>query len=186
MSQSTMTTVETIELLKASQCSSCKMQFQPSPPHFLKGKNMLIEKIRKDRLKALKAKDEKKKNLLGVLIADACRDEKQPDDITVVRFVKKFIENAKENLLAFEKGSGSTASKEDAQREVEILTEYLPSQLTGEALIEAIRQVISLEAIEALPSNMGKVMKALGSHHAGGYDGKEASELVKGILSGKI
>jgi uncharacterized protein YqeY len=147
---------------------------------------MLIEKIREDRIKALKAKDEKKKNLLGVLIADACRDEKQPDDMSVVRFVKKFIENAKENLLAFEKGVGSAASKEDAQREVDILMEYLPSQLTGDALAEAIRKVMEEEGIEPAPSNMGKVMKALGAKHAGGYDGKEASELVKGILTGKI
>jgi uncharacterized protein YqeY len=33
---------------------------------------------------------------------------------------------------------------------------------------------------------MGKVMKALGTHHAGGYYGKEASEMVKGVLSGKL
>ncbi len=146
---------------------------------------MLIEKIREDRLKALKAKDEKKKNLLGVLIADACKDEKQPDDATVVRFVKKFIENAKENLRALEKGGGSSSGMEDAGREVEILTEYLPAQLSGDSLTEAIRQVMEREAIDALPSNMGKVMKALGSHYAGRYDGKEASELVKGILAGK-
>jgi uncharacterized protein YqeY len=147
---------------------------------------MLIERIRKDRMNALKSKDEKKKNLLGVLIADACKDEKQPDDTTVVRFVKKFIENAKENLLALDKGCGSSAGKEDTQREIDILMEYLPTQLAGESLMEAIRRVITLEAIETLPSNMGKVMKAMGVHHAGEYDGKEASELVKGILSGKI
>ncbi|MGA7828461.1 MAG: GatB/YqeY domain-containing protein [Geobacteraceae bacterium] len=147
---------------------------------------MLIDTIKEDRIKALKARDEKKKSLLGVLIADACKDEKQPDDVTVVRFVKKFIENAKENLQACEKGSGSSENSESAQREIEILTEYLPAQLTGDALVAAIRQVMSLDGIEAVPVNMGKVMKALGVHHAGGYDGKEASELVKGLLSGKI
>lgn len=146
---------------------------------------MLIEKMKEDRLKALKFRDEKKKNLLGVLIADACKDEKQPDDTTVIRFVKKFIENAKDNLAVLEKGSGTAASKEDAQKEIEILTEYLPSQLTGDALKEAIRQVLSLDGIEPQPSNMGKVMKALGVHYAGQYDGKEASEMVKALLSGK-
>ncbi len=146
---------------------------------------MLIERIREDRLKALKTRDDRKKNLLGVLIADACRDEKQPDDMTVIRFVKKFIENAKENVKALEQGHGPAVSTEDAQREIEILMEYLPSQLTGASLVDAIRQVMTLEAIEAQPSNMGKVMKALGVHYAGKYDGKEASEAVKGILSGK-
>jgi hypothetical protein len=147
---------------------------------------MLIERIREDRLKALKSKDAKKKSLLDVLVADACKDEKQPDDATVVRFVKKFIENAKENMQALEKGGGISMGKEDVQREIDILKEYLPSQLTGASLVEAIRQVMSLDAIEALPANMGKVMKALGVHYAGKYDGKEASELVKGIMSGKI
>ena len=75
---------------------------------------------------------------------------------------------------------------ENAQREIEILTEYLPAELTGDALVAAIRHVMSLEGIEAVPANMGKVMKALGVHHAGGYDGREASGLVKGILSGEI
>lgn len=146
---------------------------------------MLIEKIKEDRLKALKSRDEKKKNLLGVLIADACKDEKQPDDTTVIRFVKKFIENAKDNLAVLEKGNSATANKADAQKEIEILTEYLPVQLTGNALKEAIRQVLSLDGIEPQPSNMGKVMKALGVHYAGKYDGKEASEMVKTVLSGK-
>ncbi|HOP40824.1 MAG TPA: GatB/YqeY domain-containing protein, partial [Geobacteraceae bacterium] len=139
---------------------------------------MLIDTIREDRIKALKAKDDKKKNLLGVLIADACKDEKQPDDLSVVRFVKKFIDNARENLQAFKKGAGSAAGKEDAQREIDILTEYLPSQLTGDALIDAIRKVMAAEGIDAQPSNMGKVMKAISAHHAGCYDGKEASDLV--------
>lgn len=147
---------------------------------------MLIEKIREDRIKALKTKDDRKKNLLGVLIADACRDEKQPDDSTVIRFVKKFIENAKENLQLIEKGCGPSVSREDAQREIEILMDYLPTQLTGDSLTAAIRQVMTLEAIEAQPSNMGRLMKALGVHYAGKYDGKEASEAVKGILTGKI
>jgi uncharacterized protein YqeY len=147
---------------------------------------MLIEKIREDRLKALKSKDEKKKNLLGVLIADACKDEKQPDNTTVVRFVRKFIENAKENLKVLEKGGGTPQSKEDAQREIDILTDYLPTQLTGDSLLEAIRGVMAQEAIEVLPSNMGKVMKAMGVQYPGGYDGKEASDMVKGILSGKL
>lgn len=147
---------------------------------------MLIDRIREDRLKALKAKDEKRKNLLGVLIADACKDEKQPDDTTVIRFVKKFIENARENLRMLDSGAGPAAARGDAQREIDILMDFLPSQLTGDSLIEAVRKVIELGSIEAHPSNMGKVMKAMGEHHAGCYDGKEASEVVKGILSGKI
>lgn len=146
---------------------------------------MLIERMKEDRLKALKSRDEKTKNLLGVLIADACKDEKQPDDTTVIRFVKKFIENAKDNLAVLEKGGGATAGKEDAQQEIAILTEYLPAQLTSDALKEAIRQTLTLEGIEPQPSNMGKVMKALGIHFAGQYDGKEASEMVKAVLSGK-
>lgn len=146
---------------------------------------MLIERIREDRMKAMKARDEKKKNLLGVLIADACKDEKQPEDAAVVRFVKKFIENARENLRILEEAGGASIAAEDARREIEVLMEYLPSQLTGDSLMEAIGKVMTLEAIEPLPSNMGKVMKALGVHYAGSYDGKEASELVKGMLSGK-
>lgn len=146
---------------------------------------MLIDTIREDRLKAMKSRDEKKRNLLGVLIADACKDAKQPDDTTVVRFVRKFIENAKEILKVLEEG-GDAGGREDAQREIDILSGYLPTQLTGSALGEAILRVMTLETIKAQPSNMGKVMKAMGVHYPGSYDGKEASDLVKNILSGKL
>lgn len=146
---------------------------------------MLIEKIRQDRMMAMKSRDDKKKNLLGVLIADACKDVKQPDDASVIRFVKKFIDNARENLGMLEKGGGSATAREDARREIDTLTEYLPSQLTGDSLAKAISALMAHESIEPLPASMGKVMKALGTHYAGKYDGKEASELVRSILSGK-
>ena len=133
----------------------------------------------------MKSRDEKKKNLLGVLIADACKDVKQPDDASVIRFVKKFIDNARENLGMLEKGGGSATAREDTQREIDILTEYQPSQLTGDSLAEAISALMAHESIEPLPASMGKIMKALGTHYAGQYDGKEASELVRSILSGK-
>ncbi len=147
---------------------------------------MLIDRIRTERLQALKNKDEKRKSLLGVLIADACRDAKEPDDQAVIRFVKKFIDNARENVKALEQGDGSTQALGEARQEIAILTEYLPAQLTGDTLLEAIRGVLAQEDIAVQQASMGKVMKALTTRFAGQYDGKEASEVVKAILSGKL
>lgn len=147
---------------------------------------MLIDTIKLERMQALKNKDEKRKSLLGVLIADACRDTKEPDDQAVIRFVKKFIDNAKENVKALEQGDGSAQAIDEARQEIAILTEYLPTQLTGDALLEAIRRVLVQESIAIQPANMGTVMKALTARFAGQYDGKEASDVVKAILSGKL
>ena len=50
---------------------------------------MLIDQIKADRLAAMKARDELKKNLLGTLFAAATKDGKAPDDATVLRTIAR-------------------------------------------------------------------------------------------------
>jgi len=60
-----------------------------------------------------------------------------------------------------------------------VLEPYLPAMLTSAALEEAVRSAIAGEPGAA----MGRVMAILKSRHAGLYEGREASEIVRRVLA---
>jgi hypothetical protein len=59
-----------------------------------------------------------------------------------------------------------------------ILEPYLPPMLTGAALESCVRALVGAQPGVAL----GQIMGALRTQHAGLFDGREASELVRRIL----
>ncbi len=75
------------------------------------------------------------------------------------------------------------ANREDlvAQNAAEraILARYLPTMLDDEALTTAIKGWMA-EGVTA----MGSLMARLKERHPGQYDGKRASEIVRGLLAG--
>jgi uncharacterized protein YqeY len=60
-----------------------------------------------------------------------------------------------------------------------ILEPYLPAMLSGAALEACVRELLSGQPGAAL----GQIMAALKATHAGRYDGREASELVRRVLT---
>ena len=95
--------------------------------------------------------------------------------------VAKQIKSRKESLDDYKK-----ANRDDIvskiEKEIEILTDYLPEQLT----LDEIKKLIS-EAIEktgaASPRDMGKVMQEIRPKIAGKADGKVVSDMVKQMLA---
>ena len=85
--------------------------------------------------------------------------------------IKKFIKNLDETILANLKLPNTNTALLD--REKEILEVYLPKQLSKEELTEIIKSLNT--------KNMGDIMKNLKENHAGLYDGKMASEIVKSL-----
>ena len=66
-------------------------------------------------------------------------------------------------------------------RIIEVLSDYVPKALDGEALEAVIRKAIA-DSGAAGPKDMGKVMGALKSRFAGQMDMSKASGLVKDLL----
>ena len=139
---------------------------------------MLIDRIKEDRLVAMKARDELKKNLLGTLFAAATKDGKSPDDSAVVKTIRSFLKSIEETAALLQ-ARGLNA---DAQRaEQAILESYLPQTL-GEAELRASIAEIAAGLPERSPKAMGQVMAALKSRHGEALDGKLASGLVRAAL----
>ena len=134
----------------------------------------------------MRAKDAARLSTLRLLTAAIKQrevDERiELDDAAVVSVVEKMIKQRRESIAQFEKGG--RADLADAEKaEVQVLTGYLPAQMSDAEVQKAVEAVIS-ETGAAGPKDMGKVMAALKGRLAGKADMSKVSALVKSKLSG--
>lgn len=127
----------------------------------------MIEQIKKDMVNAMKEKDVVTRDILRVLTGELQRGF-LTEDADVIRTVKKMIENIKQN-------GGNDA-------EVEVLEKYLPQQMTESQMRYLVKEVINNEDIDSI-SGMGLIMAHFKNKHAGTYDGRILSTIVKDELS---
>ena len=141
---------------------------------------MLIERIKADRLAAMKSRDELKKNLLGTLVAAATKDSKAPDDAAVAKTLRSFLKSLEETIGLLEgKRPGRSASSEPKPRFCRAICHRPLSELALRASIDEI--VAGLP--ERSPKAMGQVMAALKDRHGDALDSRAASALVRAALS---
>jgi uncharacterized protein YqeY len=144
----------------------------------------LIEKIKTDQVAARKAYDAAKALLLTTLLGEATavgknNGNREPTDAEVVAIIKKFIKSMDETIYYL--GRTTDAKSEDAKTTVmlekDILSAYLPKQMTQEETENAL-----VDAISVVGKNMGLVMIYMKANYEGQYDGKLASSIVKKLL----
>ena len=127
-------------------------------------------KIKKDRMNAMKNKEEVKKTILGVLLGELDQIGKDVSDEEVLKTIKKLI---KSNM---EVGSENTLKEND------ILEKYMPTILKKEELENIVDQQIYENGYSKM-KDMGKIMSYLSTNYTSRYDGKRASEIVKNRLN---
>jgi uncharacterized protein YqeY len=104
------------------------------------------------------------------------------DDAAVLGVIEKMIKQRRESIAQFEKASRNDLA--DAEKaEVQVLSAYLPAQMSDGEIQKQIDSVIS-ETGATGAKDMGKVMAALKSRLAGKADMGKVSGLVKAKLSG--
>jgi uncharacterized protein YqeY len=107
------------------------------------------------------------------------RQELDEDQIRGV--ISSEIKKRKEAIEVFNQGSRpDLANKEEA--ELEILSGYLPPQLSGEEIKEILANVIE-ELSASGPKDLGRVMKSAMPRLAGRADGREVNQLARELLS---
>lgn len=148
---------------------------------------MLLDQIKKDSLVARKARETDKATLLSTLYSEASMvgkndGNRESTDAEVVQVVKKFIKGIDEILTRSASELGLSSTRAKAIKEKEILETYLPQQLSEEELAIQIDAIIVKQHINEI-KKMGLVMKTLKERFDGQYDGKVASEIIKGRLS---
>jgi uncharacterized protein YqeY len=145
----------------------------------------LTSKIQADMRSAMKSKNADLVSTIRLLLAAIKQQEidkrEQLTDSDVLTIVEKLVKQRRESIQIYtEAGRNDLASKESA--ELEILTTYLPKQLSDEEVELIIQETLSsLDARE--PKDMGKVMAALKTQLSGKADLSRVSTRVRELLS---
>lgn len=133
---------------------------------------------------SLKARQTERLSALRMFLAAIKNDEiakqKEATDGDVILVAQKQIKQRRESAEIYEKaGRGELAAKEKA--EIEVLSKFLPQQLSQEELKNTVNEVIA-----SLPdderNNFGKVMGMVMAKVKGKADGNTVSRVVKEIL----
>jgi len=143
----------------------------------------LLNRIKEDLIHARKAKDQKSTNILSTLYAESVMvgkndGNRETTDVEVVGKIRGFIKNIDETLKAI---SEDHANRADLQAEKSVIAKYLPQQLSEEQLKNTLSEIAA--GHEKSMKSMGAVMAELKAKHPGEYDGKQASRIVREILT---
>jgi uncharacterized protein len=145
----------------------------------------LLDKIQKDMVEAMKAKEEARLSTLRMVKTALKKQEvdsmKPLDEAAEMQVMNTLLKQRRESADMFRKGGREElATQEEA--EIKLIETYMPAVASPEDLASAVAAAIS-ETGATSSKQMGLVMKAAQQKLAGKrIDGKQLSELVKSKL----
>lgn len=104
------------------------------------------------------------------------------DDEAVTTVIEREAKKRRDAIEEYEKADRPDRAQAERD-EMQILSEFLPQQLSDEEL-EALAREVQTTAGYANPNEMGPFMKTLKPLVAGRADGKRVNEIVKRLLAG--
>lgn len=145
---------------------------------------MLKEKLMEDLKSAMKNKEEVRKNTIQMVRAGILQIEKdkgiQVEDDKILEIIAKEVKTKKDALKDFEKAQRQDLI-DQTNKEIEILQEYLPKQLTKEEIKEKLEKIISDLGATSM-KDMGAIMKEAKTQMGASADGKTINEVAKEIM----
>lgn len=146
---------------------------------------MLKEKLMDDLKVSMRDKDEIRKNTVQMVRAAILQIEKdkgiEVEDEKIIEIIAKEVKGKKDALVDFEKG-GREDLVSQTNKEIAILQEYLPKQLTQEEIKLEVEKVIKDLGATSM-KDMGNVMKEAKARIGAGADGRAINEAVKELLN---
>ena len=103
------------------------------------------------------------------------------DDGMIIDILAKMVKQRGDSIKAYEEG-GRCELAEQERREIEVIKEFLPRQLSTEEVENAAKKVIQDLGAAGL-KDIGRCMASLKSDFAGQMDMALASKTVKALLS---
>jgi len=146
------------------------------------------EKINQALKKAMKDKESDRVNTLRLInaaikdreIAARGQDRDGVSDNEIIEILSRMIKQRRDSIKAFSEGGRDDLASQE-QKEIDIISEFMPRQLDEEETRKACREVIEELGAGGL-KDMGKVMGELKQRHMGEMDFSLASRMVKEIL----
>ena len=151
---------------------------------------MPLKKQIEDKLnEALKAKDKNTYPTLRLIvsaikdaeIASRSKGQKEIKDSDINGILKKMIKQRNESCEVYKK-AGRSELLENETKEINVISAFLPKQLSDEETKKICEEVIKSVGASSM-KDMGKVMGALKSKHADTLDFSKVSGIIKGLLN---
>ena len=152
----------------------------------------LREKIDSDYKNALKSKDKNKISTYRLILSGikdldinnrSGPNKKETDDEDIKKLLKKMIKQRSESIEVYKKNNRNDLL-EIEENEVNVLSEYLPKQMSEEETISICNQIIEKTGANSI-KEMGKVMGELKQNYSDTIDFSKAGALIKDLLSNK-
>jgi len=145
----------------------------------------LKQQLQDDLKRAMREQDEVRKRTLRMALAAIKNKEievqRELDDADVAAILQKEAKQRHETLDELRQVERPDLVAAE-QAELDVLTEYLPQQLSQDEIAALARQVIS-DLNATGPRQMGQVMGVLMPQLKGQADGKLVSQVVRELLS---
>ena len=149
----------------------------------------LKQTIENEYKNALKSKDKNKISTYRLILSSikdldivnrSGPNKKETDDEDIKKLLKKMVKQRAESIDIYKKNN-RTDLLEVEQNEYDILTSFLPKQLSEEETKKICADVISKIGANSL-KDMGKVMGELKKNHADEIDFSKAGSMIKELL----
>ena len=149
---------------------------------------MLYETISNDMVNAMKSKDKDSLNTLRLLksaidlyLVNNKLDRNNASDEVVIDVVSKQVKTHRESIEEFKKGNREDLVA-NLNREIELLSKYLPEQLSSEELEKVVDEVFS-KVNPTSVKDMGAIMKEITPLVKGKADMREVNSIIKTKLN---
>lgn len=144
----------------------------------------LKDRLADDYKEALKARDSIRKSTISMVRAAIKKYEidhrTELDEQGIIEVLAKEVKTRKDALSDFEK-AGRTDLVESYSREIEVLQDYLPEQLTEDELRKIILETKAELGVEG-KAGMGRLMGAVMPKVKGLADGGDVKRIVMEVL----
>ena len=152
----------------------------------------LREEIESDYKNALKSKDKNKISTYRLILSGikdldinnrSGPNKKDTDDEDIKKLLKKMIKQRSESIEVYKKNNRNDLL-EIEENEVNVLSEYLPKQMSEEETLSICKQIIEKTGANSI-KEMGKVMGELKQNYSDTIDFSKAGALIKDLLTNK-
>lgn len=148
----------------------------------------MYDQVRKDLTEAMKSGDKFKLGVIRMLKAALMNEEvalhgngEGLSDDEVITVVKREVKKRNTSIEEYTKYNKMDVV-EDLKKEVEIMSVYLPPEMSDEELEKAISEIIDEVKPESI-KDMGRIMKEVTAKYGSSIDMSKASKIVKEKLS---
>ena len=145
----------------------------------------LKDTIQADVIAAMKARESEKLSTLRLLSAAIKQREVDSqstlDDAAVIAVIEKACKQRRESIAQYQQANRMDLVEAE-QKELDIISTYLPAQMSDDDIAAAVAAVITQTGAASM-QEMGKVMGVLKGQLAGKADMGKVSALIKTQLS---